>query len=151
MFYIGACVSVFVFPSVKTLLCVYSVVAYSTFYCFDFVSSCLICSKTCALLLFFLVVLLFFKDLYEIVSASCNIFVVLLIFGGLSICIFVCWYFVGACVRVLVLPAMQTQPCCSGKGSRKPLALLKISKIPNYINVNEIVQLYKDNLSEDFP
>ena len=151
MFYIGACVSVFVFPSVKTLLCVYSVVAYSTFYCFDFASSCLICSKTCTLLLFFLVVLLFFKDLYEIVSASRNIFVVLLIFGGLSICIFVCWYFVGECERVLVLPAMQTQPCCSGKGSRKPLTLLEISKIPKHINVNEIVQLYKDNLSEDFP
>ena len=75
-------------------------------------------------------------------------FLILVVF---LLCIFVCWYFVGPCVRVLVLPAMQTQPCCSEKGSRKPLTMLEISKFPKDINVNEIVQLYKDNFSEDFP
>ena len=93
------------------------------------------------------VLLLFFFS--EIISASRNIFVILFNFGGLLLCVFVCWYFVGACVRVLVLPAMQTLPCCSGKGSRKPQTLLEISKIHKHINVNERAQLDSDNLRED--
>ena len=124
----------------KTLLCVYSVVAYSTFYCFDFASSCLMVKPVFCCFSF-----------REIISASRNIFVVLFDFGGLLLCVFVCWYFVGACVRVLVLPAMQTLPCCSGKGSRKPRTLLGITKIHKHINVNVIAQLDSDNLREDHP